>query len=75
MCIRDRVNIDLHDLNSDMKVFGMLTALEQVRNRMYQNFAEGKTTWLFIDEVPVSYTHLCSRCSRWPRLERETNPT
>ena len=25
------VNIDLHDLNSDMKVFGMLTALEQVR--------------------------------------------
>ncbi len=45
------VNIDLHDLNSDMKVFGMLTALEQVRNRMYQNFAEKRTTWLFIDEV------------------------
>ena len=51
------VNIDLHDLNSDMKVFGMLTALEQVRNRMYQNFAEGKTTWLFIDEVQSLFKH------------------
>lgn len=51
------VNIDLHDLNTDMRVFGMLTALEQVRNRMYQNFAEGKTTWLFIDEVQSLFKH------------------
>lgn len=51
------VNIDLHDLNSDMKVFGMLTALEQVRNRMYQNFAEERTTWLFIDEVQSLFKH------------------
>ena len=51
------VNIDLHDLNSDMKVFGMLTALEQVRNRMYQNFAEKRTTWLFIDEVQSLFKH------------------
>ena len=51
------VNIDLHDLNSDMRVFGMLTALEQVRNRMYQNFAEDRTTWLFIDEVQSLFKH------------------
>ncbi|MGO5413724.1 VirB4-like conjugal transfer ATPase, CD1110 family [Slackia isoflavoniconvertens] len=51
------VNIDLHDLNSDMRVFGMLTALEQVRNRMYRNFANGKATWLFIDEVQSLFKH------------------
>ncbi len=29
----------------------------QVRNRMYQNFAEERTTWLFIDEVQSLFKH------------------
>ena len=50
-------NIDLHDLSTNMRVFGMLTALEAVRNRMYTNFDRGVTTWLYIDEVQSLFGH------------------
>lgn len=50
-------NIDLHDLSTNMRVFGMLTALETVRNRMYTNFERGVTTWLYIDEVQSLFGH------------------
>ena len=50
-------NIDLHDLSTNMRVFGMLTALEAVRNRMYVNFERGVTTWLYIDEVQSLFGH------------------
>lgn len=50
-------NIDLHDLSTNMRVFGMLTALEAVRNRMYANFERGITTWLYIDEVQSLFGH------------------
>ena len=50
-------NIDFKDLNSNMRVFGMLTALEAVRNRMYHNFERGVTTWLYIDEVQSLFSH------------------
>lgn len=50
-------NIDFKDLNSNMRVFGMLTALEAVRNRMYYNFERGVTTWLYIDEVQSLFSH------------------
>ena len=50
-------NVDLHDLSTNMRVFGMLTALEAVRNRMYHNFERGVTTWLYIDEVQSLFGH------------------
>lgn len=50
-------NIDLHDLSTNMRVFGMLTSLEAVRNRMYENFERGVTTWLYIDEVQSLFGH------------------
>lgn len=50
-------NINFKDLNSNMRVFGMLTALEAVRNRMYYNFERGVTTWLYIDEVQSLFSH------------------
>ena len=50
-------NVDFKDLNSNMRVFGMLTALEAVRNRMYFNFERGVTTWLYIDEVQSLFSH------------------
>ncbi len=49
--------VDFHDLNTHMKVFGMLTALEAVRNRMYANFDRGVRTWLYIDEVQSLFGH------------------
>ncbi len=50
-------NIDFKDLSANMRVFGMLTALEAVRNRMYHNFERGVTTWLYIDEVQSLFSH------------------
>ena len=50
-------NIDFKDLSHNMRVFGMLTALEAVRNRMYHNFECGVTTWLYIDEVQSLFSH------------------
>lgn len=50
-------NVDFKDLSSNMRVFGMLTALEAVRNRMYHNFENGVTTWLYIDEVQSLFGH------------------
>ena len=58
VAFKNRVtNVDLHDLSSNMRVFGMLTALEAVRNRMYENFERGVTTWLYIDEVQSLFGH------------------
>ncbi len=51
------VNINFKELNTNMRVFGMLTALEAVRNRMYTNFERGVTTWLYIDEVQSLFSH------------------
>ena len=50
-------NVDFKDLNTNMRVFGMLTALEAVRNRMYANFERGVRTWLYIDEVQSLFGH------------------
>ncbi|MGO5267059.1 VirB4-like conjugal transfer ATPase, CD1110 family [Parafannyhessea umbonata] len=49
--------VDLRDLSQNMRTFGMLTALESVRNRMYANFERGVTTWLYIDEVQSLFEH------------------
>ena len=51
------VDIDLRDLTSNLRTFGMLTALESVRNRMYSNYERGVTTWLYIDEVQSLFEH------------------
>ncbi len=50
-------NVDLHDLSQNMRTFGMLAALEAVRNRMYLNFERGVSTWLYIDEVQSLFEH------------------
>jgi hypothetical protein len=51
------VDVDLRDLTSNLRTFGMLTALESVRNRMYSNYERGVTTWLYIDEVQSLFEH------------------
>ena len=50
-------NIEFRDLSSNMRVFGMLAALEAVRNRMYYNFERNVRTWLYIDEVQSLFDH------------------
>ena len=50
-------NIDMHELGSNMKVFGMLTALEMVRNKVMVNPPLDHYTWLYIDEVQSLFGH------------------
>lgn len=49
--------IGLRDLPDNMRAFGIIAALEAVRNRMYYNFERGVTTWLYIDEVQSLFGH------------------
>ena len=50
-------NIDMHELGQNMKVFGMLTALEMVRNRVMVTPPRDVVTWLYIDEVQSLFGH------------------
>ena len=50
-------NIDMHELGQNMKVFGMLTALEMVRNRVMVTPPRNVITWLYIDEVQSLFGH------------------
>lgn len=50
-------NFDFKDLSENMRTFGIIVALEAVRNRMYYNFERGVTTWLYIDEVQSLFGH------------------
>lgn len=45
------------DLPDSMLAFGMVAALEFIRNRMYRNFERGVTTWLYVDEVQGLFGH------------------
>lgn len=45
------------DLPDSMRSFGMVAALEFIRNRMYRNFERGVTTWLYVDEVQGLFGH------------------
>ena len=45
------------DLPDSMRAFGMVAALEFIRNRMYRNFDRGVTTWLYVDEVQGLFGH------------------
>ncbi len=50
-------NIDMSELGQNMRVFGMISALEAVRNRVMVNPPRGNYTWLYIDEVQSLFGH------------------
>lgn len=50
-------NIDMHELGQNMRVFGMISALEAVRNRVMVTPPRGNYTWLYIDEVQSLFGH------------------
>lgn len=41
---------DIHELDDSFKVYGLMVMLDQVLNRVSKNFAEGKYTYIYIDE-------------------------
>ena len=48
---KSRTNINLKELPDEMVVFGLITACEAIRNRMYFNHKRGLRTWLYIEEI------------------------
>lgn len=42
---------DIKDLGKQLRTMGMLIVLDQIWNRITQNRAIGKRTWLYIDEI------------------------
>lgn len=45
------VVFDIKDLGKQLRTMGMLIVLDQIWNRITQNRAIGKRTWLYIDEI------------------------
>jgi len=46
---------DVRDLGKQLRTFGMLVVLDQIWNRITLNRAEGKRTWIFIDEIQLLF--------------------
>ena len=51
---------DILDLGKQLMPIGMLVVLDYILNRITQNRAKGRNTFIFSDQIylPVSYTHL-----------------
>lgn len=48
---------DISSLGAELKTFGMLVVLEQIWNRVIINRAQGRRTWLYIDEFHLLFTN------------------
>ena len=48
---------DILDLGSQLLPVGMLVVLDSILNRITENRSKGKTTYIFIDEIYLLFTH------------------
>ena len=65
---------DIRDLGKQLRTLGMLIVLDQIWNRITQNRAIGKRTWIYIDEIQLLFNNeysaqyffeLWSRSRKW----------
>lgn len=65
---------DIRDLGKQLRTLGMLIVLDQIWNRITQNRAIGKRTWIYIDEIQLLFSNefsaqyffeLWSRSRKW----------
>ena len=65
---------DVRDLGKQLRTFGMIVVLDQIWNRITQNRAMGKRTWIYIDEIQLLFANdysanyffeLWSRSRKW----------
>jgi hypothetical protein len=65
---------DVRDLGKQLRTFGMIVVLDQIWNRITQNRAIGKRTWIYIDEIQLLFSNeysaqyffeLWSRARKW----------
>ncbi len=68
------VVFDVRDLGKQLRTFGMIVVLDQIWNRITQNRAIGKRTWIYIDEFQLLLSNeysanyffeLWSRARKW----------
>ena len=48
---------DIHDLGTHLMPIGMLVVLDSILNRITKNRAEGRETYIFIDEIYLLFRH------------------
>lgn len=48
---------DIADLSKDLQTFGMMVILEEIWSRIARNRANGRRTWLYIDEFHLLFTN------------------
>lgn len=46
---------DISQLSAEMKTYGMMVILDQIWNRVARNRAEGRRTWVYIDEFHLMF--------------------
>lgn len=51
------VSYDIKDLGKQLKTLGMLVVLDYVWNRITQNRAKGKRTWIYMDEIYLLFAN------------------
>jgi len=49
------ISWDISKLGNEMRTFGMMVILDQIWNRVARNRAEGRRTWLYIDEFHLLF--------------------
>ena len=53
---------DILDLGKQLMPIGMLVVLDSILNRITQNRAKGRNTFIFIDEIYLLFQHEYSAC-------------
>ena len=64
---------DIHDLGKQLLLIGMLVVLDSILNRITQNRAKGRDTYIFIDEIYLLLQHEYSAnflFSFWKRIRK-----
>lgn len=51
------VSWDISKLGNELRTFGMMVILDQIWNRVARNRAEGRRTWLYIDEFHLLFSN------------------
>ena len=67
---------DILDLGKQLMPIGMLVVLDSILNRITQNRAKGKNTYIFIDEIYLLFQHEYSAnflFTLWKRVHRRFN--
>lgn len=51
------ISWDISKLGNELRTFGMMVILDQIWNRVARNRAEGRRTWLYIDEFHLLFAN------------------